>query len=161
MCYIMICIIIWIWNDLYLDMSFCSYHTVVVSAIVNVLRHPFTIKCLFGIKMPFINTLKPTISRSVVTAHPVKNISMARQRETWTRNTLGFFSPAHGSLYTPWISKNGFPSPFTPSYSVDALCIGARMVSAVSFHYWDKKNTTTLDCWTWFKAIVLKLCFCN
>lgn len=24
-----------------------------------------------------------------------------------------------------------------------------------------QKNTTTLDCWTWFKAIVLKLCFCK
>lgn len=32
-----------------------------------------------------------------------------------TRNILGFCTQAHGFLYTPWISKNGFPTPCTPS----------------------------------------------
>lgn len=57
-----------------------------------------------------------------------------RQRDAWNRHTLGFFTPAHVSLYAPWISKNGFPRPLT-SY----MCIDVEHCAA-SFHYWDRKT---------------------
>lgn len=64
------------------------------------------------------------------------NIKHSRREKTWTRNTLGFVTPTHGSLYAPWVSKNGFPSRF-PS---QRWCICARMGSAVSFHCWDTNH---------------------
>lgn len=77
------------------------------------------------------------------TAHPAKNIRTAGEKESWTRHTLGFFTPAHGSLYAPWISKNGSPSPCTTvPPSSQRRCICSTVGSAASFHYWDQNYSS-------------------
>lgn len=123
--------------DEFICFCHCTCHT-----------HSFCLQRLLCVKhagYSHIKTYNIEISRDnckVLVAHPAQNINTAGERETWTRNTLGFFTLAHSSLYAPCISKNGFPSPHTPPPSIHALCVCARMGSAVSFHYWDKNHNS-------------------
>lgn len=127
---------------------------------VPVMHPPATIQCLLCVKhagYSHIKTYNIEISRDnckAFMAHPAKNITTAGERETWTRNTLGFFTPAHGSLYAPWISKNGFPSPYTPPRPAYMHCAFVPEWALLYLFTTGTKTTTAQACQTWWKAIV-------
>lgn len=84
----------------------------------------------------------------------VNNFRTGREREMY--EPLGFFTPANGSLYAPWISKNGFPSP--PRPLLHRTCVLVLELALLSlFSILGQAPQPPLSyCWTQCKGIVRK-----